>query len=81
MTELDADLLQDVQADVFLSKPQTVKAIRMSQPFFLTTLDGKKTGKTGDWLVFLPEGQRVIMTDFQFHKNYCASLESKCLEG
>lgn len=79
--ELDADSIldTDARADVFLLKPQTVKAIRMTEPFFLHTINGKQVGKTGDWLVIAQDGYRSIMTDAQFQKHYCLNLESQCL--
>lgn len=80
MIELDADLIleRDLIAQEYCSVPKVIKAVRMQQPFFLNTLEGRKSGKTGDWLLIFADKSRDIMTDAQFQKNYARIMEQTC---
>ena len=60
------------QDDIYVIRKRLVKAKKWS-PSDCATQNGKKVkikGKKGDWLVMLPDGDQVVMSQAQFSTTY-----------
>lgn len=54
----------------YKSKPVTITARRMFEPFKVKTLEGEMQGNAGDWLIIGTEGEKYPCKDSVFKKKY-----------
>ena len=54
----------------FIKKPIPIRAMQISEPFTVNTLEGRHTGKAGDYLVIGIRGERYPVDHDIFKESY-----------
>lgn len=54
----------------YVSKPVVIRAIRMTRPFFVYTLEGPVVGRKGDWLIKGTQDELYPCRDSVFKRKY-----------
>lgn len=68
-------------ADYYIKRPIPIKAEKMSEGFYVDTLEGRKYGKPGDYLLTGIDGERYPCDQEVFEASYVRFEGNPCVHN